>query len=200
MNSNRWEKARRYSHIGMSSDCNFTYAFQYQKAYEILYKSQAPVDTIALPMLYSMRHYLELALKYNIEYFSDFSGSKSMVGKNVHTLTSLKNAFLEHWRLSKGRCSVNIDDNSLISDFTQLIQELDKVDIYAVSFRYSHDRQKNKNFEWLATIDIHYLNEIFKSATTLLNHSVDVFEECTGLMHGSLTKDQLLSSIQEPAS
>ncbi|MFA0195446.1 hypothetical protein AB4454_12115 [Vibrio artabrorum] len=200
MGNSRWEKARRYSHVGMSSSCNFTYAIQYQNAYEILYKSEAPVDTIALPMLYSMRHYLELSLKSNIEYFHEFSGSKNMVGKTVHTLTSLSNAFQEHWKLSKSNFNVVVDDRPLLQDFIMLIKELDSIDSYAISFRYSHDRNRNKNFEWIDTIDIHYLNELFKGVTTLLNHSVDVFEDYTGLMHGIVTKEDLLNSVRRSIS
>jgi len=73
MNNYRREQTRRYSHIGMSSESNRIYAFQYQRAYEILYESTDAVDTIALPMLYSMRHYLELSLKSNVNYFSQYS-------------------------------------------------------------------------------------------------------------------------------
>lgn len=195
MNDTRWNKSRRYSHVGMSSNCNFTYASQYQNAYEILYNSNTPVDTIALPMLYSMRHYLELVMKYNVEYFHEFSGSRDMVGKTVHTLTKLSVAFKVHWKLVKERFNITVDDKSLIEDFTKLIQELDKIDNLAISFRYSHDREKNKNFEWSDTIDIHALNKLFERSKTLLNHSMDVFEDTTGLMHGSVTKEQLLSSI-----
>ncbi|NQZ92054.1 MAG: hypothetical protein HRT97_06890 [Moritella sp.] len=193
MNNNRWEQTRRYSHIGISSNSNATYAIQYLNAYEILYESKHPIDTIALPMLYTMRHYLELALKSNIEYFHEFSGSRNMVGKTVHTLTSLSNAFQEHWKLSKRKFGVEVDDTTLIQDFGQLIKELETLDSYAVSFRYSHDREKNKNFQWSDTIDIYQLNELFKSAKTLLNHSVNVFEDYTGLMDGNVTKEQLLS-------
>ncbi|ELI5882993.1 hypothetical protein ACVW8L_004566 [Vibrio parahaemolyticus] len=198
MNNSKWEQARRYSHIGMSSESNFAYAFQYQTAYEILYNSSAAVDTIALPMLYNMRHYLELALKANIDYFSEFSGSRNMVGKTVHSLTPLSNAFLEHWSLVKKKFGVKVDDKNLVSDFSLLISKLDEIDSYAISFRYSHDREQNKNFDWLDTIDIHHLNSLLKNTTTLLYHSVDVFEDFTGLMHGHVTKDQLLNSVGTP--
>lgn len=81
MNSERVEMSRRYSHIGMSSHSNSTYTIQYLNAFRVLYDSKEPVDVIALPMLYCLRHYLELALKENIKYFSEFSGSKSMVNR-----------------------------------------------------------------------------------------------------------------------
>ena len=198
MNDTLREKSRRYSHMGMSSGCNFTYASQYQNAYEILYESDTAVDRIALPMLYSMRHYLELVLKYNVEYFHEFSGSKAMVGKSVHTLTKLSVAFDEHWGLVKQRFNITVDDKGLISDFSKLIEELDEIDNFAISFRYSHDREKNKNFEWSDTIDIHALNKLFESSKILLNHSIDLFDDTTGLMHGTVTKEEVLRSIATP--
>lgn len=195
MKNTRWEQARRYSHIGMSSNNNFVYAMQYYASFEILYDSNAPVDTIALPLLYSMRHYLELILKYNIEYFHEFSGSKSMVGKPVHTLSSLANAFKEHWLLAKQRFNIKIDDTNLLSSFSKLIVELSKMDDYAVSFRHSHNKNKDKNFSWLDTVNIYELKILLDDARLLLNHSTDVFNGETGLMDGRVTKQQLLQQI-----
>ncbi|MEZ9573375.1 hypothetical protein AB4249_08105 [Vibrio sp. 10N.261.55.F4] len=192
-----WEKARRFSHIGMSSDCNLSYAWQYQNAYEVLYKSNAPADTIALPMLYIMRHYLELALKFNIDYFHEYSGSRNMVGKSVHSLSSLSNAFKEHWKLTKDRYNITVEDCEMLRYFSNLVKQLDELDSYAISFRYSHDRELNKNFQWLDTVDVYKLNELFESATTLLNHSVDVFGDSTGLMHGLVTKEQLIEHVKD---
>ncbi|HBF47649.1 MAG TPA: hypothetical protein DDW91_14800 [Shewanella frigidimarina] len=108
-------------------------------------------------------------------------------------------AFKEHWQFVKQRFSITVDDKALIDDFSKLIEELDKIDNFAISFRYSHDREKNKNFEWSDTVDIHALNELFESSKTLLNHSMDVFEDATGLMHGTVTKDEVLRSIAIPA-
>jgi len=195
MKNTRWEQARRYSHIGMSSNNNFVYAMQYYASFEILYDSTAPVDTIALPLLYSMRHYLELILKYNIEYFHEFSGSKSMVGKPVHTLSSLANAFKEHWLLAKQKFNIKIDDTNLLSSLSKLIDKLSEVDSYVVSFRYSHNNNKNKNFSWLDTINIYELKILLDDVRLLLNHSIDVFEDETGLMHGEVTKQQLLQKL-----
>ena len=193
MTNNRREQSRRYSHIGISSNSNFTYAMQYQRSYEILYKSDAPVDTIALPMLYSMRHYLELVLKFNIEYFHEFSGSRNMVGKSVHTLSSLSNAFKEHWSRTKKAFNITVDDKKFMVSFLELVNELEKIDDYAISFRYSHDREQNKNFDWLDTIDIYKLNGLFEETKILLDYSIDVFEDCTGLMNGDITKEELIN-------
>lgn len=195
----RWEKARRFSHIGMSSSNNFTYAFQYLSAYEVLYKSNQPVDTIALPMLYLMRHYLELALKHNVAYLSDFSGSMNMAGNSgnsSHSLSKLSNAFHDHWVNTKAKYNINVDDRELVSDFNELIHKLEEIDQFAISFRFSHNREQAKNFKWTDTIDIHALNKLFENAKILLNHTIDVFEDCTGLMDNRVTKEELLAQNQ----
>ncbi len=194
----KWEKARRFSHIGMSSNNNFTYATQYLIAYEVLYKSKEPVDIIALPMLYLMRHYLELALKHNIAYLSEFSGSYNMAGNSgnsSHSLSKLSNAFHDHWVNTKARFNIDVEDKELVADLKKLIEQFDKLDQFAISFRFSHNRTQDKNFEWEDTIDIHALNQLFENAKMLLNHTIDVFEDGTGLMHGSVTKEELLANI-----
>ena len=195
MKNTRWEQSRRYSRIGMSSDNNFVYAMQYYTSFEILYDSNAAVDTIALPLLYTMRHYLELIMKYNIEYFHEFSGSNNMVGKAIHTLSSLHNAFKEHWLLVKRRFNIKTYDTKLLSSLSELIDKLNEVDSYAVSFRYSHNKNKDKNFSWLDAINIYELKILLDDARILLNHSIDVFDDETGLMHGKVTKQQLLQQI-----
>ena len=84
MNANHIERVRRYSHIGTSSNDNYVYGMPYKRAFEVLYSSKQSVDTIVLPMLYTLRHYIELMLKYNVEYFHEFSNSKNMVEKQEH--------------------------------------------------------------------------------------------------------------------
>ncbi|MHA2830037.1 hypothetical protein [Vibrio harveyi] len=196
--NNNWEKARRFSHVGMSSSNNFSYAIQYLNAYEVLYKSNEPVDTIGLPMLYVMRHYLELALKYNIAYLSEFSGSTNMAGNSgnsSHSLSKLSNAFHDHWLNTKSRFNIEVEDKELVKDFQSLISKLEEIDQFAISFRFSHNREQKKNFEWRDTIDIYELNQLFENTKLLLNHTIDVFEDFTGLMDESFTKEQLLASI-----
>ncbi len=88
MSNSVWEKVRRYSHVGQSSDCNFTHAFH------LVSTTSPSMDSIILPMLYNMKHYLELVLKANINYLCKFSGAQKMVRKLDHSLTKPSKAFL----------------------------------------------------------------------------------------------------------
>jgi len=84
-------------------DNNFKYALQYQEAYEILVKKHRGGSHLSMPILFTLRHYLELILKANIEYLSNFSGSNAMLNRlsNEHGLKTLSDAFIEHYNLTK---------------------------------------------------------------------------------------------------
>lgn len=194
MNIERVEQARRYSHVGMSSGNNFVYAMQYELAFETLYESNNPVDLIALPMLFSLRHYLELILKYNIDYFSEFSGSSSMAENKKHKIEPLANAFHEHWTLVKTKFDISVNDRQYFKDLQDIVTSIKMMDEYAMSFRYSNDINGNKHFDRLQTIDIHALKKQVDSVKPLLNHTIDLFDDRTGLMHG-VEKSELLSKV-----
>lgn len=192
MNNERWEKARRYSHIGIHSNNNYVYGSQYATAFEVLYKSNTPVDTIALPLLYNLRHYLELMLKYNIQYLEEFSSSKRKLVKINHKLMPLLDLFEHYWEQVKLRYCIQTNDVELTSSLNELVKKLDKVDENAMSFRYSHDRKDLKLFEWKDKVDIYELYNLYERAKIMLNYTVDVFDDSTGLMHGEVTKKELL--------
>jgi len=181
MNYEKLKKTKRYSHIGMHSKSNITYAMQYKTAFNILYESDAPVDTIALPMMFLMRHYLEVTLKYNIKYFSNFSYSDSMVSRlpNEHKLEPLANAFREHWGLVVKKYKLKIDDKEYISHFQDLIKLMNEIDKYSMSFRYSHDKDNTKHFKWDEVLDIYTLKKLFDKVTPFLDYSMEVFYEQT---------------------
>lgn len=193
MNNERWEKAQRYSHIGMHSNNNYVYASQYETAFKILYKSDTPVDIIALPLLYNLRHYVELMLKYNIQYLYDFSGSKRVLKKVNHKLMPLLDLFKDYWELVKLRYDIQANDVDLTSNLEKLINKLDEIDENAMSFRYSHDKKDVKLFKWQDKVDVYELYNLYERAKIMLNHTVDVFDDSTGLMDSSVTKKQLLS-------
>jgi len=182
MNSKIIEQGKRFSHVGMHSNSNITYAMQYKEAFDTLYNSSKPVDTIALPMMFLMRHYLELILKSNIIYFSEFSESKSMLKKinSEHKLKPLANAFQEHWKLVVKKYKIKIDDNKYIKNFKIFIELMDKLDKYSMSFRYSHDQEDDGHFEWGETLDIYSIKKALDEGLPFLNYSMDVFYDKVG--------------------
>lgn len=177
MNIDKVEQSKRFSHVGMHSNTNDTYAMQYKEAFDTLYESSKSVDTIALPMMFLMRHYLELILKSNIMYFSEFSESISMLKniKSEHKLKSLANAFQEHWNLVVKKYKLKIDDKKYIESFKTFIELMDQLDKYSMSFRYSHDKDDEKHFEWGETLDIYSIKKSLDNVLPFIQHSSDVF-------------------------
>jgi len=105
-------------------DNNFKYAWQYQEAYEILVKKHHGGSHLSMPILFTLRHYLELILKANIEYLSFFSESDAMLSKlnKEHKLVQLSNAFLQHYNLAKIKTENTIEDDLWLRDFKILKQ------------------------------------------------------------------------------
>ena len=197
MNNTRAEQTRRYSHIGMSSDSNYVYAMQYEKSFNILYDANEAIDTIALPMLYSLRHYLELMLKANIEYFHEFSELDDMVDSGEHKLFPLAHAFEKHWKKVIEKFNIEIDDAEYFKDLHKLLEIINLLDKNSMGFRYAYSKKTDhkdseKHFEWMKQIDVFKIKNLFDKVTPLLNYSIDVFDDKTGLMHG-LTKAELLN-------
>ncbi len=170
------------SYIGMSSHDNFKYAIQYKSAFEILYNSinnDIVIDSIALPLMYTLRHYLELILKANIEYFSKYLESITIVNiNNGHKLIPLKNAFQEHWNAIVLKYKIKIDDEIYFNKLDKLIDIIEELDKNSMSFRYSHnnDDSKTKHFDWLKQLDIYFIKKLFDEVVPLLNYSIDVFD------------------------
>jgi len=165
---------RLYKH-----DINNTmkYAYQYQEAFEILYKKHVGGSHLVLPTLYMLRHSLELMLKAKIEYLAQFSASNNLINKlnNEHKLTSLSNSFLEHYALSKQKLDIKDDDSKYLNDFKSLISFFTELDNYSYTFRYPKDKEGNStlNAEY---IDINFQPH-YEKTMILLEYLTDFFPE-----------------------
>lgn len=86
------EKARRAkfdAHIGHYQSF-MSYFGSYKRAVDTLIKhvevKEASVDTIAYPIMFLVRQYIELGLKANIRYFSKYSEVDNHTRGNKHFL------------------------------------------------------------------------------------------------------------------
>jgi len=105
-------------------------------------------------------------------------------------------SFLEHWKIAKQRFNIVEDDTGLIENLRVLVEEFENLDKRGISFRYSHDLERNNNFSRMNKVDIHRLHKYYLRAKLLLDHSIDVFEDKTGLMHEKVTKAELISQAK----
>jgi len=177
MDFNKIEQSRRFSYVGQYSSTNYTYALQYKQAFDTLYESSDAVDSIALPMMFLMRHYLELILKTNIIYFSQYSESNFMVEKinDEHKLKPLANAFQEHWNIVVKKYELKVEYRQYIKDLKNFIELVDELDKYSMSFRYSHNKKKDSSFVWDDTLDIANIKKSLEEVLPFLQYSMDIF-------------------------
>jgi len=95
--------------------------------------------------------------------------------KSEHKLKPLANAFQEHWNLVVKKYKLKIDDTKYIESFKVFIQLMDQLDKYSMSFRYSHDKDDEKHFEWGETLDIYSIKRSLDDVLPFIQHSSDVF-------------------------
>lgn len=189
------------SYIGMHSHDNFEYAKQYKKAFFTLYESGESIDTIALPMMFLLRHYLELALKYNIGYFQEFSNldCESIDLQKEHKLFLLSNCFCEHLKNVFDKVKIHKDETfEYFIALDELVNILNRLDKQSMSFRYSHHNKKNsqKHLDWMLQINFDEIKLLLDKLQPLLVNSIDVFEDKTGLMHGN-NKENVLKELEK---
>ncbi len=180
MKNKKYIESKRYSHVGIHSDSNKAYAMQFKQAFNILYNSQNAVDTIALPMLFTVRHYLELTLKYHIEYFGKYSDTNYMISsaKSEHNLIKLAEGFRQHWISIVKKYDIQFDDAQYTDNFENfitLIELIDTMDIKSMSFRYSHDKNHKKHFKFNDTLNIYDIHILVDKCASFFDYISYVF-------------------------
>lgn len=156
---------------------------QYENAINILIneiiEEKSRIDVIAFPLLYLMRHTIELALKENIKYLKKYS--KLNFGKlNTHTLTELVLKFETHYN------KISIENNfetELNEEFTKYLTDLkiviSELGIDASSFRYIHSTDGTKIFNSSASVKIYELKIKFDNSIVFLTHTADAISQYT---------------------
>jgi len=166
-----------YSHSDMSL------VGQYENAVDILVnkiiEDGKRVDLIAHPLLYLMRHTLELALKENIKYLNKYSGLG--LGKiKTHSIDDLFNEYERHYK--KIAADLNFEKeleqeyDKYAMDLRLLIQ---KLGTDWSSFRYVYSVSGNKVFAYSEIINIYDLKKKFDTSCIFLTHTADAISPYT---------------------
>ena len=176
------EKDKLTAFIGYSySDMNLV--GQYENAINILInqivQEKSRIDVIAYPLLYLMRHTIELALKENIKYLKKYS-KLNIVKLNTHTLTELVLKFETHYN------KIAVENNfetELNKEFTKYLTELklliSELGIDASSFRYIYSSDGTKIFNSSTSVKIYELKEKFDNSIIFLTHTADAISQYT---------------------
>ena len=159
---------------------------EYENAVNIIIKdlkvTNTRIDVVAHPVLYMMRHSLELGYKSNFEYFEPYSGkrtSQKLFG--CHDLQKLHLEFKAHFGLINSALHF---DNDLVTEFnkyydqtTTLINQLGSTE--ASSFRYTKNTKGQRIFQSTETKDIGEIKKLYDKAITMLTHTFDLISPYT---------------------
>lgn len=156
---------------------------QYENAVDILinhiFSEKFKIDAIAFPLVYLMRHSIELGLKENIKYLERYS-NLPRTNIKTHNLDKLFKEFKKHY--DKVESENNFDDltkndfNKSFKDLEYLIQNLGKSDS---SFRYIYETKNNRIFDYSNKINIYDLKSIYDVSILLLTHTQDLISPYT---------------------
>ncbi|MFV9552576.1 hypothetical protein [Algibacter sp. PT7-4] len=145
------------SYLGYNRDW-WNYYGQYKNAIDELVngiEKNIPIDTISLPLLFMIRHSIELGLKANILKLQEVNLTIDKIklgGTKSHSIEILYNKFEEHLNLIKERYeirkSIQEEINNYLKSFEPLKNKLHKLDKGSFNFRYPVDVKGNYNFNW----------------------------------------------------
>lgn len=176
---------RTASRIGESSNNNLRIALHYIEAFKILYNSSQYQDVIVLPALFMVRQFLELGLKYNIQKLNAISASNNLMGLDksgmltlysVHSLTSLHNAYVEHYVSAKKQKKLSgLKDQKFLDDLRQLVDIVSPLDEGSQGFRYAENTSGAKIIDRSEVFNLKEVYELLEDVTVLLSHTEDVF-------------------------
>lgn len=124
-------------------------------------ESNLPVNTISSPLLFLIRHCLELGFKANILKLETVSNAKPKLtfkGGNSHSLENLYNIFKAHLIEIQKTHDIEASVKDAIEKYLQETEELKntlhQLDKGSYNFRYPVDTEGNYNFEWDTDVNI----------------------------------------------
>ncbi|WP_146199138.1 hypothetical protein [Arcicella aurantiaca] len=173
------------AHIGFV-DNDMVLFSQYNFAINIIIKflkeESFGIDVVSHPVLYMMRHSLELGYKANFEYLKKYSNLETppKVAKS-HKLNILQSHLKEHF--DKLSFTLNFD-NKINDEFKKLFVSTGTLIKYlgsgeASAFRYTRDFNENSIFEKKEKRDIGNIKELYDNAVTMLSYTADLIAPYT---------------------
>jgi hypothetical protein len=156
------ERYRFEASIGSNSEWS-NYYFQYKKLVDDIVTSiekGVPVDTVALPLLFLIRHSIELGLKENIITIEKIINAQSVNLKkiNKHSIAFLFDEFRSQLKLIIENYTISKKTVDAINDFLEIVEkiknELHELDKGSYNFRYPVDKEGNQNFTFNKKVNI----------------------------------------------
>jgi hypothetical protein len=181
-NLSKLEKDRLLAYVGYShSDMNLV--GEYENAVDILVnkiiEDKIRADLIAHPLLYLMRHTVELALKENIKYLNKYSGL-GLEKIVTHSIDKLFDEFERHYnKLATDlnfKEELDVEYNKYSNDLKELIK---KLGTDWSSFRYVYSISGHKVFNDSEILNIYDLKKKFDNTSIFLTVTADAISPFT---------------------
>lgn len=173
----------------------WSYYVHYKSAIDVLVKSiedGTPINTVSLPLLFLVRHCLEIGFKANIVKLVTISGDKlKMADKdvNTHSLISLYDIFQTHLKIIRKSLIIDIKTSETIDNYLKEIEKLKDIfhnlDQGSYNFRYPVDKKGKQNFNWNEQINIADIIELFYKLQPFILFTDSVLSE-----YGAFHNDQ----------
>lgn len=169
----------------------------YEHTVEHLFKSidraGEPIDLMARPLLFLMRHSMELGYKFTLSELHAINGEPyEPTLYNNHNLDQLH----KHLRAQHAKAVEKYDlPESEVENFAEycvkteaLLKIFRALDAGSFSFRYPIDKTGKPNFDSDATVDLVALKRSYNDAMILLRHTADVVGEYVDI-HNQIAAD-----------
>jgi len=174
------------SYIGWSQSW-WSYYNQYREASRVLLdrvNNNYPIDTVAMPIIFLIRHSLELGLKANIIELEKFSSARPKLkfdGRS-HNISYLHEYFIAH--LDKIILEFKITDHKILSEIDNFKTKLNNLkdiihglDSNSYRFRYPVDPKGNQNFNYTDKFLLVDCIELIQDLDPLLLYLTNVLAE-----------------------
>ena len=160
-----------------------SYLDAYHRAVDILFaqieEKDLPANVVSYPLLYMVRHSLELGYKLNINQLSKYSllGDEmnwvNWKGKRLHQLRELHKAFRLHFAAVVKELHIpnDIADEfkKRCKDLESLMRAFDDIDRGSFSFRYPEDTKQRIIFKHNETVNLLNVKILYDQAMILLS-------------------------------
>lgn len=146
--------------------------------------NENPIDTVALPLLYLLRHSIELGLKANILQLQRINkkvGKIKLGGSASHSIEFLYNKFIEH--LDNIIRTHKIDKDILDQikkyklKFNPLKTKLHNLDKGSYNFRYPVDVFGNRSFTWETKENLFEIINLYYEIQPFLLYTENVLDD-----------------------
>jgi hypothetical protein len=157
------------------------YLYGYERAVELLYGSVArnnePQDLIAKPLLFLMRHSLELGYKFTLDEICKLDGKRYNPKEDGHSLTRMHKKIRPLFESACKSHGINGSGFDEHYENTRIAMEIfERLDKASVSFRYPELGPGQSVFEEGETVNLLQLKNCYDEAMILLRHTADVIE------------------------